>query len=167
MASASCSTRVPPPFPLCHYVIISSTPSLPLSSPFTEQAHNKTHSVTLCIFTPSLLALDETASPLSPARSPWCIFWRGVASDLFSDWPIYHVVKRRQRRGTLKVSGRWHWRERLLRPGCCLPRVPTVGEASLSEQFQISASPALLTRRKKNSWMIEAAHIFCFLYGLF
>ncbi|MEQ2268381.1 hypothetical protein XENORESO_003562 [Xenotaenia resolanae] len=62
MLSASCSTQSPPS-PLCHYVIISSTPSLPLSSPFTEQAHNKTHSVTLCVFTPSLLALDETAMP--------------------------------------------------------------------------------------------------------
>lgn len=66
MVSASCSTRGPPS-PLCLYVIISSTPSLPLSSPSTEQAHNKTHSMTLCIFTPSLLALDETSSPSQPA----------------------------------------------------------------------------------------------------
>lgn len=150
----------PPPFPLCHYVIISSTPSLPLSSPFTEQAHNKTHSVTLCIFTPSLLALDETASPLSPARSPRRIFWRGVASDLFSDWPIYHVVKRRQRRGTLKVSGRWHWRERLLRPGCCLPRVPTVGARHLwVNNFRFQHHLPCWPEGKKNSWMIEAAYI--------
>lgn len=73
----------PPPSPLCHYVIISSTPSLPLSSPFTEQAHNKTHSVTLCVFTPSLLAPDETAMP--PHLAPVCHIcdaWGGV-------WPAF------------------------------------------------------------------------------
>lgn len=84
MVSASCSTQGPPS-PLCHYVIISSTPSLPLSSPFTEQAHNKTHSVTLCIFTPSLLALDETASPsqLVPLGAFFFFFyvgWRRTSS---------------------------------------------------------------------------------------
>lgn len=80
--SASCSTQSPPS-PHCHYVIISSTPSLPLSSPFTEQAHNKTHSVTLCVFTPSLLAPDET--PMLPQLAPVCRIcdaWGGV-------WPAF------------------------------------------------------------------------------
>lgn len=81
MVSASCSTQGPPS-PLCHYVIISSTPSLPLSSPFTEQAHNKTHSVTLCIFTPSLLALGETASPsqLAPLGAFFDVGWHRTCS---------------------------------------------------------------------------------------
>lgn len=84
MVSASCSTQGPPS-PLCHCVIISSTPSLPLSSPFTEQAHNKTHSVTLCIFTPSLLALSETASPSQfvPLGAFFFFMWGGVGPVLW------------------------------------------------------------------------------------
>lgn len=94
----------PPSLPLCNHFINSLAS---LSSPFTEQAHNKTHSVTLCIFTPSLLALYETASPSQPAPHG-AFLMCGVASGLFSDWAIYGVVKRRQRRHTLKVSRRWH-----------------------------------------------------------
>lgn len=83
MVSASCSTLGPPfpSLPLCNHFINSLAS---LSSPFTEQAHNKTHSVTLCIFTPSLLALDETASPsqLAPLGA---FLMCGVASGLVSD----------------------------------------------------------------------------------
>lgn len=99
MLSASCSTQAPPstpPSPRRHYVIISSTPSLPLSSPFTEQTHNKTHSVTLCVFhtiTPGSrwagnpLSLRPQSPPplLAPPPSPP----RGTgASGRFCDWAI-------------------------------------------------------------------------------
>lgn len=135
----------PPPFPLCHYVIISSTPSLPLSSPFTEQAHNKTHSVTLCIFTPSLLALDEMAPP-HPQRAPLGAFFDAGWHRTCSLIDRFIMLSKGGSSAALSRSAGGG----IGGSGCCVQAAACQGfhsgrEASLSEQFQISALPALLT----------------------
>lgn len=142
------NTRPPfPSLPLCNHFINSLAS---LSSPFTEQAHNKTHSVTLCIFTPSLLALDETASPsqLAPLGAFFDV-WGGVGPVLWlSDLSccqkeVTAQHSQGQQAVALEGAAAVSW------------LLQTEGSHSVcktsqrkSERFKILTSPALLTQRK-------------------
>lgn len=112
-----------PPSPLCHHVIISSTSSLPCLLP-SPNRHITKHTQWHCAFSHHHVWHSMRRHPLPslfPSAHIWCVGWRRAP---FSDWAIYHVVKRRQRRSTLKVSRRWRERELPLCPGCRRPWAP-------------------------------------------
>lgn len=150
------------PSPLCHSVIISSTPSLPCLLPSANR-HITKHTQWHCAFSHHHFWHSMRRHP-HPRLAPLGAFLMcGVASAWLwlSD---LSCCQKEATRSTLKVSGRWHWSTGLLGPGHDRPRVPSVSK-TLTEGW-LTCSTALLLRKPQIS-LFQKQKIVCEILAYF
>jgi len=136
-----------PPSPLCHYVIISSTPSLPCLLP-SPNRHITKHTQWHCAFSHHHFWHYETASPSQRAPLGAFLMWGGVGPVLWlSDlWCCQKEAMAQHTQGQQAVA---------LEGAAAVPRLllaegPPQCDRDIPEKHKIQdlMAPALLTQRR-------------------